>query len=107
LQRAKDGLIKSLPATFDTPEATAHIFAQGEIWHRSPDHFTEYIKTISNMTKAEVETAFRKYFDPDSMRIVVVGNKAELMKTDERNQAALSHFGPVHEMTIADIEARK
>jgi zinc protease len=107
LQRAKDGLIKSLPATFDTPEATAHIFAQGEIWHRSPDHFTEYIKTISNMTKAEVETAFRKYFDPDSMRIVVVGNKAELMKTDERNQAALSHYGPVHEMTIADIEARK
>jgi len=107
LQRAKDGLIKSLPATFDTPSATAHIFAQGEIWHRSPDHFTEYINTITKMTKAEVETAFRKYFNPDSMRIVVVGNKAELMKTDERNQAALSHFGPVRELTIADIEARK
>lgn len=107
LQRAKDGLIKSLPATFDTPEATAHIFAQGEIWHRSPDHFVEYMKTIGDMTKAEVETAFRKYFNPDSMRIVVVGNKAELLKTDERNQAALSHFGPVKELTIADIEARK
>jgi zinc protease len=107
LQRAKDGLIKSLPATFDTPRATAHIFAQSEIWHRSPDHFTDYIKTLNAMTKAEVETAFRKYFNPDSMRILVVGNKAELMKTDERNQAALSHFGPLRELTIADIEARK
>lgn len=107
LQRAKDGLIKSLPATFESPAATARIFAQGEVWKRSPDHFTEFIETISKMTKSEVETAFRKYFTPDQMRIVVVGNKAEMMKTDERNQAALSHFGPVRELTLKDIEARK
>jgi zinc protease len=107
LQRAKDGLIKSLPSTFDTPASTARIFAQGEIWGRKPDHFVHYVNTINAMTKAEVEAAFRKYFDPDSMRIVVVGNKAELMKTDERNQAALAHFGPVRELSVADIEARK
>ncbi len=107
LQRAKDGLIKSLPATFDSPSATSRIFAQGEVWHRSLDHFTEFINTISKMNKAEVETAFRKYFNPDLMRIIVVGNKAELIKTDERNQAALSHFGPMRELTVQDIEARK
>ena len=107
LQRAKDGLIKSLPATFESPSATARIFAQGEVWKRSPDHFTEFMDTISKMTKAEVETAFRKYFNPEQMRIVVVGNKAEMMKTDERNQAALSHFGGVRELTVKDIEARK
>ena len=107
LQRAKDGLGKSLPATFDTPEATARIFAQGEIWRRSPDHFVAYMHTLNTMTKAEVETAFRKYFNADSMRIVVVGNQAELMKADERNQAAFSHFGPVRALTIADIEARR
>jgi zinc protease len=107
LQRAKDGLIKSLPATFESPSATARVFAQGEIWKRSPDHFTEFINTISKMTKAEVDAAFRKYFVPDQMRIVVVGNKAEMMKTDERNQAALSHFGGVRELTVKDIEERK
>lgn len=107
LQRAKDGLIKSLPAMFDTPAATARIFAQGEIWKRSPDHFIEYVDTINKMTKAEVETAFRKYFNPDSMRIVVVGPKEQLMKTDERNQAALSHFGGVRDLGLQDIEARK
>ncbi|HKP96400.1 MAG TPA: pitrilysin family protein [Fibrobacteria bacterium] len=107
LQRAKDGLIKSLPALFDTPQATAHIFAQGEIWKRSPEHYVEYMETIGKMTKAEVEAAFRKYFDPDSMRIVVVGPKEQLMKPDERNQAALSQFGPVRDLTLQDIEARK
>ncbi|MDB5047865.1 MAG: peptidase domain protein [Fibrobacteres bacterium] len=107
LQRAKDGLIKSLPALFDTPSSTAHIFAQGEIWKRSPEHYLEYIDTINKMTKAEVETAFRKYFNPDSMRILVVGPKDQLMKPDERNQAALSQFGPVRDLTTQDIEARK
>jgi len=57
--------------------------------------------------KAEVEAAFRKYFNPDSLRIVVVGPKDQLMKLDERNQASLSHFGPVRELTVQDIEARK
>ncbi|MDB5105049.1 MAG: peptidase domain protein [Fibrobacteres bacterium] len=107
LQRAKDGLIKSLPAMFDTPSATARVFAQGEIWKRSPEHYKEYMETISKLTKAEVEAAFRKYFNADSMRIVVVGPKEQLLKTDERNQAALSQFGRVQELTIQDIEARK
>lgn len=107
LQRAKDGLIKSLPAMFDTPSATAKAFSQGEIWKRSPDHYLEYMETINKLTKGEVETAFRKYFNPDSMRIVVVGPKEQLMKKDERNQAGLSDFGKVRELTLQDIEARK
>lgn len=107
LQRAKDGLIKSLPAMFGTPTATAKVFAQGEIWKRSPDHYVDYIQTVNKMTKAEVEQAFRKYFDPDSMRILVVGSKEQLLKNDERNNASLSGFGPVKELTVKDIEARK
>lgn len=106
LQRAKDGLIKSLPSLFDTPAATARIFAQSEIWKRSPDHFKEYIETINKMTKADVEKAFRKYFIADSMRIVVVGPKEPLMKKDERG-LSLSDFGPVKFLSLDEIEARK
>ncbi|MEO6094516.1 MAG: hypothetical protein ABIW76_02165, partial [Fibrobacteria bacterium] len=104
---AKDGLIKSLPAMFVTPAATARAFAQGEIWKRSPEHYLEYMDIMNKMTKAEVENAFRKYFNPDSMRIVVVGPKDQLMKRDEHNQAALSQFGGVRDLTLRDIEARK
>ncbi len=106
LQRAKDGLIKSLPSMFDTPFATARIFAQGEIWKRSPEHFKEYVDTINKLTKEDVVTAFRKYFIADSMRIVVVGPKEALMKKDERG-ISLSGFGPVQFLSLDEIEARK
>lgn len=107
LQRAKDGLVKSLPSLFDTPSATARIFAQGEIWKRSPDHYKEYVETLNKLSKAEVESAFRKYFHRDSMRIVVVGPKAALLKKDDRTGFNLGSLGPVKELTLKDIEARK
>ncbi len=106
LQRAKDGLIKSMPSLFDTPAATARIFAQGEIWKRSPNHYKEYVETLTKMTKAEVDNAFRKYFVADSMRIVVVGPKDALTKKDERGNA-LSDFGTVTVLTQDEIEKRK
>jgi zinc protease len=107
LQRAKDGLIKSLPSMFDTPIATARIFAQGEIWKRDPDHYVNYVKTLEKMTKEEVNAAFRKYFNKDSMRIVVVGPKETLLKKDARSGLSLSSLGPVKELSLADIETRK
>jgi zinc protease len=107
LQRAKDGLIKSLPSMFDTPISTARIFAQGETWKRDPDHYVNYVKTLEKMTKEEVNAAFRKYFNRDSMRIVVVGPREALLKKDERSGLPLSSLGPVKELSLADIEARK
>lgn len=106
LQRAKDGLIKSMPSLFDTHAATARIFAQGEIWKRSPDHYKEYIETIQKMTKADVNAVFKKYFIADSMRIMVVGPKAALLKKDERGNS-LTDFGPVTILTQDEIETRK
>lgn len=106
LQRAKDGLIKSLPSMFDTPAATARIFAQGEIWKRSPDHYKEYVETINRLTKADVEKVFQKYFVADSMRIVIVGAKDALMKKDERG-LLLTDFGTVKNLSLDEIESRK
>ena len=107
LQKAKDGLIKSLPSLFDTPAATARIFAQGEIWKRSPDHYLEYVDTIQKMKKAEVEKAFRQYFVPDSMRIVVVGPNSPLMKKDEKHQVSLADFGAVKVMSLQELDKRE
>lgn len=107
LQRAKDGLIKSLPSLFDTKSATARIFAQGEVWKRGPDHYKEYIETLNKLTKAEVDAAFRRYFVRDSMRIVVVGPKDALSKKDARSGLSLAALGTVKELSLKDIEARK
>jgi hypothetical protein len=59
------------------------------------------------MTKEEVNAAFRKYFQKDSMRIVVVGPKEALLKKDARSGLSLSSLGPVKELSLADIESRK
>ncbi len=106
LEKAKDGLLKSMPSLFDTPGATARIFAQGEIWHRSLDHFVDYEKTIKTMTKAEVEAAFKRYFVPDSMRIVVTGPKAALLAKDAHGNS-LASFGKITEWTSADLDRRE
>jgi zinc protease len=106
LEKAKDGLLKSMPAMFDSPDATARIFAQGELWKRDMDHFVQFEKTIKAMTKAEVEDAFRRYFVSDSMRIVVVGPKSALLAKDSRG-LALDRFGTVTEWTEADLDSRR
>jgi zinc protease len=105
LDKAKDGLLKSLPSMFDSPGATARIFAQGEIWHRKPDHFLDFEKTIKTMTKTEVETAFKRYFNPDSLRIVVVGPKTTLMAKDAHG-LSLETFGKVTEINTTALDSR-
>ncbi len=107
LAKAKEGLLKSLPSLFDTPGATARIFAQGEVWKRSLDHYVEYQKTIQAMTRVEVEEAFRKYFHPDSLRIVVVGPKNILLQKDEAHKVSLSDFGSVTELTTEEMDKRE
>jgi zinc protease len=105
LAKAKDGLLKSMPSLFDSPGATARIFAQGEIWGRKSDHFIEYEKSIKALTKAEVDDAFKRYFIPDSMRIVVVGPKAGLLAKDARG-LSLTDFGKVTDITTAELDKR-
>jgi len=106
LAKAKEGLLKSLPSLFDSPSSIANIFAQGEIWKRSPDHYVEYQKTLQAMTRQEVETAFRKYFDADSLRILVIGPKDVLMQKDPVHGTSLSDFGKVTEWTAEDLDKR-
>jgi zinc protease len=107
LAKAKDGLLKSLPSLFDTPANTARIFAQGEVWKRSPDHYLQYQKTLQALTRAEVEEAFRKYFAADSMRIVVVGPKDVLLKKDLAHSVSLSDFGKVQELAPEELDKRE
>lgn len=106
LERARAGLLQSLPALFASPAATARVFAQSEAWGRSPGHFREYRRRLEGMTRAEVEDAFRRYFVADSMRIVVVGPKEKLLAPDERG-LSLADFGTVTEIKEEELDERK
>lgn len=108
LERARDGLLKSLPALFDSPASTARVFAQSAAWGRSPEHFRDYRRALETMTRAEVEDAFRRYFTADSLRIVVVGPKNILLAPDAlHGGASLKDFGTVTEITETELDRRE
>lgn len=77
LSQAKKSLIESLPSLFDSPEATATIFARGELIGKSDDHYLEYVKEINAVTPEQVKAMIAKYFSRDKMTISIVGPVAK------------------------------
>jgi zinc protease len=103
LDRARKGLEASLPTLFDTPEATAEIFAQSASWGRRDDHFRTYQKAIDTVSEATVLEVFRRWFKPEELRIVVAGPKDLLLGTPADGSPALSSYGPVHVLSKEDL----
>ena len=78
LAQAKKSLIESLPSLFDSPEATAVIFAKGELLGKSYDHYLEYVKEINAVTADQVKAMVKKYFDMDKMTTSIVAPVSKL-----------------------------
>ena len=77
LAQAKKSLVESLPSLFDSPEATAVIFAKGELLGKTDDHYLEYVKEINAVTADQVKAMIAKYFSRDKMTISIVGPVAK------------------------------
>jgi zinc protease len=77
LAQAKKSLVESLPSLFDSPEATAVIFAKGELLGKTYDHYLEYVKEINAVTAEQVKAMIAKYFSRDKMTISIVGPVAK------------------------------
>ena len=73
LDQAKKSLIESLPSLFDSPAATASIFARGELVGKSDDHYLDYVTQINSVTAEQVKSMIAKYFDKKKMTISIVG----------------------------------
>jgi zinc protease len=78
LDQAKKSLIESLPSLFDSPAATAVIFAKGELLGKTFDHYLDYVKEINAVTKDQAKAMVKKYFDMDKMTISIVAPVAKL-----------------------------
>ena len=73
LEQAKKSLIESLPSLFDSPAATASIFARGELVGKSDNHYLDYVTEINAVTAEQVKAMIAKYFDKTKMTISIVG----------------------------------
>lgn len=95
LDKARQGLIASIPSLFDTPENTADLVLQSAAWKRRDDHFRLYARALDSIPESEVLRVYRKWFVPDSMRIVVAGPADQMRKTFADGSPGLESYGQV------------
>jgi predicted Zn-dependent peptidase len=95
LEKARQGLSASVPSLFDTPENTADMMLQSAAWKRKDDHFRRYLRALDTIPDSEVLRVYRKWFVPDSLRIVVAAPADQVRKAFPDGSPGLESYGPV------------
>jgi zinc protease len=75
LKMAKDSMVRSLPANFETTFSTAGTLAQIYMYDLPLDYYQALPGRIEAMSKDDVGAVAKKYLTPDRMLIVAVGDK--------------------------------
>lgn len=107
LSKARQGLAASVPGLFDSPENTADLLLQSAAWGRRDDHFRVYQRALDSIPDTTVLRAFRQWFKPESLRIVISGPYDSLVKPFADGSPSLSHWAPVHRLGAKDLESRE
>lgn len=94
LEPAREGLIRSLPGSFETVGGLAAT-AAWLYWMEEPlDYYARLVEGIERTSAEAVQAAAEKYFDPAQMQIVLVGDPDVI-----REQVAPLGLGPLEEET--------
>ncbi len=81
---SKDSLVRSLPADFETNQSTAATFGAIYVYDLGLDYWSKYPAMIDGVNPSEVEAAAKKYLQPDTLHVVVVGDKASVVPQIEK-----------------------
>jgi zinc protease len=74
LNDARQGLIQSLPGSFKTVDALARAAAAIWLEEKDLDHHQKLVARLEAATPAQVQAAAERYFDPQSLSLVLVGD---------------------------------
>lgn len=103
LEKARKGLAASVPTLFDTPEGTADLLLQSAAWKRHDAHFQRYLRALDTIPDAEILRVYRKWFAPESLRVVIAGPADELRNPFDDGSKPLSSYGPVRVWTVDSL----
>jgi len=84
---AKDFIVASLPADFETSVSTVASLGGLYVYSLGLDYYSKYPGQISAVTAESAQAAAKKYLDPSKMIVVAVGDKAKVeagLKTVKR-----------------------
>lgn len=94
LQKAKQFLELTLPATFESTADVARRIAVLAIYDLPLDYYDSYSENIRAVSQADVERVARKYIDPEHLVILIVGDRETIEPK-------------LRELNIAPVEVRE
>jgi zinc protease len=90
LNRAKESIIRSLPAGFITGTDLASTVGRLFIYDLPPDYYQGLPSRIAKINAADVQNVARQYLRPQDMKVIAVGDKASIVP-----QLASLSLGPM------------
>jgi len=78
LSLARDSLIRSLPADFETSGSATATTANIFVYDLGLDYYAKLPERFSAITAADVRAAAEKYISPDKMIVVAVGDRSKI-----------------------------
>ncbi|MDE3153658.1 MAG: insulinase family protein [Acidobacteriota bacterium] len=79
LALARDALVRSLPAEFETGTNVVASFSNIYVYDLGLDYFTKYPGLIGAVTAADVQRVAKAYLVPDRMIVIAVGDRATIV----------------------------
>jgi len=76
--RARDGLLRALPRTFEGASAIAGKLADLYVHDLPADYFEEYVERVGAVTPTEVRRAACEHARPEDLQVVVVGDRSAI-----------------------------
>ena len=83
LERAKNGLVLSLPSSFETPSQIALILGNLVLNDLPDEYYSSYSDKVGAVTRDDVLNAAKKLIDTEHMAFVISGDVSEIKKSLE------------------------
>ena len=98
LGKAKNYVAFGLPAEFETSADIAQKVEEQVVYSLPEEYFSNYIRSIGEVSATAVEAAARKYIQPERFVVVIVGDRKQI----EPGIRALN-FGPVQSVSLDEV----
>ncbi len=92
LQDAKNFLTGVFPIRAETQEGLTNLIVQKQIYDLPDDYLETYRDKINEVTMEDVETAAKKYVQPENMAIVIVGDAEDILPQVKEYAADIEIF---------------
>ncbi|HNQ72009.1 MAG TPA: pitrilysin family protein [Verrucomicrobiota bacterium] len=105
LENAKSGFIDRLPRSFASKSQIVGMLAGEEFTGRyqtDPDFWQHVAAKVRAVTKADVQRVAQQYLTPDRLVILIVGDKAEILKGHPNHAVKLESLGTIHDRPLRD-----